>query len=136
MNKILLTFAAILLVHVSTRAQDIAPLQLGNVWVYESFPGLTRYSVVDTSILIDTVSYFKLKTQTHAFDGYSFVRLTKDGFYALRKDSTYPSPDNEEFYYKLNAKMGDTWTSPLPPTFYTIEDTIVGNVFSNIVSNL
>jgi len=115
--------------HASTHAQDIAPLKPGNVWVYEEFPGLTRYSIVDTNVLIDTINYFKLKIETHAFVGERFVRLTKDGFYAIRKDSTYPSPNNEEFYYKLNAKIGDTWTSPLPPTVYTIEDTIVGNVF-------
>jgi len=129
MNKILLTFAAILLMHISTRAQDIAPLQLGNVWVYEALSDLDRYSIIDTNILIDTVSYFKLKIQTHAFESFRFIRVTKDGFYAIRKDSTYPSSNNEEFYYKLNAKMGETWTSPLPPTVYTIEDTIVGNVF-------
>ena len=134
MKKILLLFAAIPLIYISTPAQDIAPLKLENVWVYESFPGLKRYSIIDTNVLVDTVSYFKSKIETDAFESERFIRLTNDGFYALRKDSTYPSPNNEQFYYKLHAKIGDTWTSPLPPTVYTIEDTFVTNVFGELTT--
>ncbi|MCH7515961.1 MAG: hypothetical protein IIB08_02320 [Bacteroidetes bacterium] len=97
MKKILLLFAAIPLIYISTPAQDIAPLKLENVWVYESFPGLKRYSIIDTNVLVDTVSYFKSKIETDAFESERFIRLTNDGFYALRKDSTYPSPNNEQF---------------------------------------
>ena len=112
MNKILflLTLNYILIISSFTTAQ-YAPLQLGNVWVYESYTGTRgRVEIIDSAITIDSIKYF----------GYAFAYLTNisglnrlrtDDYYVIKEDSTFPEPLNERIYYKKNAELWDTWES-------------------------
>ena len=136
MRNLRTIFAVSLLISfLSTNAQEVAPLQLGNIWIYDTGTTLVKVTVVDTNSVIDTIRYSKfINISNYGFisDGYS--RLREDDFYASRIDTSYPAPNHELLYYKKDAIMGDTWTIPEPyyPSFdrvYKIEDTFVVNVF-------
>ncbi len=129
-NFTLITAALLLLFLPNIKAQEVAPLQLGNIWVYS---GPIKITVVDTNVIVDTISYFKLRYQTSngQLDFNSYVRLKEGGYYAIRRDSTYPAPNHEKIYWKKNAVIGDTWENPAPdfPLIYTVIDTFVTSVF-------
>jgi hypothetical protein len=133
MKRIILHSLVICSLHLSLpiSAQQAAPLKVGNVWVYDVFPGKVRYSIIDSNVIVDSISYFNLKSQYHFGSFNSFVRITEQGYYAIRRDSSYPAPNNEELYYKINAKIGDSWLNPDPPSTYTVIDTFISNVFGN-----
>ena len=106
------------------KAQNVAPLELGNIWVYDRISTTARTTVIDTNIYIDTIPYCKLFIEVnYGATGNAFERLKEDGFYVLYNefDST------ETPYYKKNAVIGDTWT--VGTLVYSIEDTFVANVF-------
>ena len=115
------------------RAQEVAPLQFGNVWVYDLNPSLNRVSITDTNTVIDSIRYFtvQLEHSSPYWISVHYVRLKTDGYYAVRLDTSYPSPDHEKLYWKKNAIVGDNWENYAPdfPLFYTVLDTYAGNVF-------
>jgi hypothetical protein len=133
-NIILMTVALLLCLMTDTNAQltgiTRAPLQLGNIWVYDNGTSLSRTTIVDSNIVIDSITYFKLWYEVNygGIEGDWYARLNADGFYALRMDSTYTEPNHELPYYKKDAVIGDTWTVQTYFT-YSIEDTFVTNVF-------
>jgi len=102
----IITAAFLLLLLPNIKAQltgiKVAPLQLGNIWVYDvGYMAMRKITVVDTNIVIDTLSYFKLRAQSnYGSEGNEYARLKEDGFYALRKDTAYPEPNHELLYYK------------------------------------
>ena len=115
---------------------DFAPLQLGNIWVYEHQSGLLiRGEVIDSSFIIDSIKYFGLA------EGYSgndrALRLTEENYFVMREDSTFPEPNNERKYYKKNAQLGDTWQvnyGGAYPAVYTITDTFPAYTFDTLVT--
>lgn len=115
------------------RAQELAPLEVGNIWIYGHGPGsntLGRYTIIDSNIVINSIPYFEFSIESN-YGGETdshFVRLREDGFYVhLNKfDST------ETAYYKKNAVIGDTWT--VGTLVYSIEDTFVANVFGELTT--
>ena len=123
-----ITFFSFLLIVPNLQAQELAPLQLGNIWIYGHGPGsntLGRYTLIDSNTVINSIPYFEFSIESN-YGGETdshFVRLREDGFYVkLNKfDST------EVPYYKQNAVIGDTWT--VGTLVYSIEDTFVANVF-------
>ncbi len=133
-NFTLITAALLLLFIANTKAQltgiTRAPLQLGNIWVYDNVTSMSRTTVTDTNTVIDSISYFKLWYEANygGIEGDWYARLNEDGFYALRMDSTYTEPNHELPYYKKDAIIGDTWTVQTYFT-YSIEDTFTANVF-------
>jgi Secretion system C-terminal sorting domain len=125
----------LLLSFTSINAQEVAPLQLGNIWIYNEYASTSRTTVVDTNAVIDTVSYCKLFRELNYSDLHYFLymRLKEDGYYAFRRDTSYPAPNDEQIYYKKNAVLDNTWITPDPwspfDAVYTIEDTFSTNVF-------
>ena len=110
------------------QAQDLAPLQLGNIWIYGHGPGsntLGRYTIIDSNITINSIPYFEYSIESN-YGGETdshFVRLREDSFYErLNKFDSTETP-----YYKRDAVIGDTWT--VGTLVYSIEDTFVANVF-------
>ncbi len=116
---------SLLLFGPSLKAQTVAPLEFGNVWVYDLISNLSRITVVDTSVYFDSVAYSKMFNEDNygILSYYFYSRLREDGFYVRYSefDST------EEPYYKKNAVIGDRWT--VGSLVYSIEDTFVANVF-------
>jgi hypothetical protein len=116
-------------------AQEVAPFKLGNIWVYDEFPSISRTTVIDTNFVIDTILYAKLFIEYNygGLQYFLYMRLKDDGYYAFRRDTSYPAPNHEQIYYKKNAMLGDTWVTPDPwspfDAVYTIEDTFVVNLF-------
>jgi hypothetical protein len=114
-------------------AQEVAPLQLGNVWVYDLSPSLNRVSITDTNTVIDSMIYFTVAIEYNSPYGINehYVRLRPDGYYVVRLDTSYPAPNHEKLYWKQDAIAGDTWENYMPyfPLVYTILDTYTGNVF-------
>jgi hypothetical protein len=125
MKNIKVLFAtALFLILSNTFAQEVAPLQLGNIWVYDRISTTARTTLIDTNIYIDTIPYCKLFIEVnYGATGNAFERLKEDGFYVIYNefDST------ETPYYKKNAVIGDTWT--VGTLVYSIEDTFIANVF-------
>jgi hypothetical protein len=135
-NSTIVSVIFLLLFVPNIKTQTVAPLELGNVWIYDYTFHLSKSTVVDTNVLIDTILYYKVKTVSNygTTPTYGYARLREDGFYAVRYDTSYPAPDNEFLYYKDGAIIGDTWENPGPdfPIIYSVLDTIVTNVLGNL----
>ncbi len=117
--------------------QEVAPLQLGNVWLYETDAFFYRIEVVDSAVIIDSMQYFE--SELNYQGQYSrMIRLRSDDFYVIKEDSTYPEPLNERIYYKKNAVPGETWEVLIPghlnTVVYTIYDTVSTNIFGTLVT--
>ncbi len=128
--------AILMLLKMTITAQEVVPLQLGNVWIYDNYPGVSRTTVVDTNVIIDNISYFKLLRESNQgnINYFSYVRLRQDGYYVVRRDTSYPAPNHELLYYKKNAIKGDSWAIPSrynssDTALYTIQDTLKKIVF-------
>ena len=134
MDKIIYPLALylILIINCLMQAQEFAPIQLGNVWVYE-FNNGTRYrsEIIDSSVMIDSIKYFGYGLNYNT--QYSkIIRLRNDDFYVIKEDSTFPEPLNERIYYKKNAKLWDTWD--VNQVVYTITDTFPAYTFDTLVT--
>lgn len=94
-------------------AQFVAPLKLGNSWIHEYSSYYQKQTIIDTNVVIDSLTYYRIKIQsTFAMEGYSeYVRLNTDSFYVWRQ---CPQPGNcyEEPYYKQNVMLGEHWVHP------------------------
>jgi hypothetical protein len=116
-------------------AQEVAPLQLGNYWIYDSGPStnLGKITVVDTNVVIDSVAYYKLEGSSNydTTKWYRYSRLREDGYFAIRLDTSYPASNHEKLYWKKNTIIGDSWENYAPdfPLVYTVLDTFVATVF-------
>jgi hypothetical protein len=124
-NFTIITFFSLLLYVPNLRAQDLAPLEVGNIWIYEQPSALGRITIVDTNIFINSIPYFEFSIESN-YGGETdshYVRLREDSFY-VKLNNFYLT---ETSYYKKNAVIGDTWT--VDPYLYTIADTFVANVF-------
>jgi hypothetical protein len=123
-NLTILTFCSLLMFILSINAQNVAPLELGNIWIYDRLTTTARTTVIDTNIIIDTISYCELFIEVnYGSTGNAFARLNDDGFFVQ-----YSEFDSTETpYFKKNAVIGDTWT--VGTLVYTIEDTFIANVF-------
>lgn len=121
-NSTIIAGFFVLLVLSNNNAQELAPLKLGNVWIYEHPSTIGRLTIVDTNVVINSIPYFEVSIESN-YGGVTdshFVRLREDGFYVYLYNT-------ETAYYKKNAVIGDTWT--IYPYVYTLEDTLVANVF-------
>ncbi|GAB4288087.1 MAG: hypothetical protein Kow0098_05390 [Ignavibacteriaceae bacterium] len=114
---------------------NLAPLQKDNFWVYEYDDGYRyKYTVIDTNYIIDSIKY-NLIEYSYFPDSPYLLRLRNDNFYAFKRDSSYPSLNNEQLYYKKNATIGDKWVQLHPYTnmfnlYYEIIDTHTTTVFN------
>lgn len=109
-----------------------APLELGNVWVYQVYDGtLRRAEIVDTAVIIDSTKYFGYGIAHNSYVS-GFIRLREDSFYVSKEDSTFPEPLNEYKYYKKNTRLGDGWIVNF--AVYTIIDTFLSVVFDSLVT--
>ncbi|MFI5236568.1 MAG: T9SS type A sorting domain-containing protein [Ignavibacteriales bacterium] len=133
----LFTFYFAIAISNYARAQEYAPLQLGNVWVYQ-IVNANRYraEIIDSAIMIDSIKYFgyALNYQTQYLKA---LRLRDDNFYVMKEDSSFPEPLNERAYYKKNAQVGDTWQvnyGGTYPAIYTITDTIPAYILDTLVT--
>ena len=135
MKSVFFLFVLFLLLPLYTQAQEVAPIQLGNVWIYENDASLLRIEVVDTAVIIDSIQYFKVDLN---YQLSRLIRLRTDDFYVIKKDSAFPEPLNEKMYYKKNAVPGDTWEVMIPglhvPAVYTILGTVPTNIFDTTVT--
>ena len=129
-NIKIISIISLLLFLPNIKPQTVAPLEFGNVWVYDLISNLSRIAVLDTIIYFDSIAYNKMFYEdnygTLNFNFYS--RLNEDEYYVLynKFDST------ETPYYKKDAVIGDTWT--VGTLVYTIEDTLVTNVFGEPIT--
>ena len=106
-----------------------APIELGNIWVYEIYDGtLRRAEIVDSSVIIDSIKYYGVAFayQKHYSDA---IRLREDDFYVIKVDSSSHDSLNERRYYKRNAQLGDAWDD-----IYTITDTFPAYTFDTLVT--
>ena len=51
-NLTFICFIYSLLSFSSINAQEVAPLQLGNIWVYDQKTSLARITIIDTSMIV------------------------------------------------------------------------------------
>ena len=124
-NFTIISVISLLLFVQNIKAQELAPLELGNIWIYEQPSTIGRITIVDTNIVINSIPYFEFSIESN-YGGVTdshYVRLREDSFYVhLNKfDST------ETIYYKKNSVIGDTWI--VGTLVYTIEDTFIANIF-------
>ena len=122
-----------------TATYTIAPLShINNYWVYEDNYVIIRTTtirIIDTAKYIDSIKYVEVLV-----DGIQKIlyRLREDGFYVMRRDTSYPEPNYEQIYYKKDAKYGEQWEgrdAGYPPILYfTIVDTAQTIVFGKNIT--
>ena len=134
-NFTIISVISLLLFCYSSYAQEVAPLKLGNIWVYDLNPRLNRVSIIDTNTVIDSISYFTVQIEHSSpyWISVHFVRLKSDGYYVVRLDTSYPAPNHEKLYWKKDAIVGDTWENYMPyfPLVYSVLETFIAPVFGN-----
>ena len=118
---------------------NVAPLNLNNFWVYvENDEYRYKYEVIDTNYYIDTIRYVRV-FKSRFPNNPSLHRLREDGFYAYRRDSTYPTINHEQLYYKKDAVAGDYWMQPspwigAPDLHYEVKDTHTTMIFGRLTN--
>lgn len=116
---------------------EYAPLQLGNVWVYESSSGSRgRVEIIDSSIIVDSIKYFGFAF-AYQTDISGLIRLRNDAYYVSKQDSAFPEPFDEYRYYKKNANVGDMWQVNYgggAPVTYIVTDSIPAYIFDTVVT--
>jgi hypothetical protein len=76
------------------------PSEVGNVWEYNTSRGIARYEIVKDSVLMDNSKYIY-----YAFNTDPVYRIdTAYNVYYIPTDNSL-----NWLYYKLNAKLGETW---------------------------
>jgi len=140
--KVTISLFFVIVTTVTTNAQlgyTEFPLDIGNVWVhylYSYSGGFDTYYISNETITIDTLQYNLLYYRNTGL--HTYVRLREDGYYVRRKDSSYNEPNNEQIYYKKNAKVGDGWTQLMyggDTITYTsvVTDTFPAYIFDTVV---
>jgi len=135
MKSVFLLFTLLFILPFYLQAQEVAPIQLNNVWIYETDESLLRIEVVDTAVIIDSIQYFKVDLNYQNQES-RLIRLRADDFYVIKEDSAFPEPFNEKKYYKKNAQTGETWVVMIPsrPAVYTILGTVPTDIFDTTVT--
>ena len=65
--------------------QRAYPLKIGNTWIYNSYPGTTQYTVVDDSVMVDSIYYYEILIQhDNNYVGFSRHCRRVDDFYRRR----------------------------------------------------
>ncbi len=136
--KTIMVSATLLLLFFSNNsfAQHIAPLKVGNVWIYSLEDNrLRRYTVVDDSVMVDSLLYFELliKLWVPPLEMTRYVRMDGD-FYRLKLWGP-GLEDFEEIYYKKNAHVGDIWYQEYDTVSYNeVMDSVVVSAFGQTVT--
>ncbi len=117
------------------------PLDSGNVWVYDYFLGDYKFStLLDTIVSFDDSIQYNVIQNNFIGQLYDVdVRLRSDGYYVQRMPDTYKTPNHERIYYKIGAKIGESWMQPDPggitdSLVTEVVDTIRTVVFNKLVT--
>lgn len=134
-------FISIVLIQISflntsySLAQNFAPLNLGNVWVWENveWGTIEKSTVVDTSILINGNYFSKIRFYegSNLFD-YSRFNYEDSLFYYFDEINNKDIP-----YYKYRCILGDTFSYPLNPFALFTKEVInvyQTNVFDTVLT--
>jgi hypothetical protein len=117
----------------------MAPLEVGNIWVYQVDDYSRRkYTVIKDTTLDDSVNYFTTIYSSSPLDP-MYYRLNEEGFYARYHSPSYPSPYHEIAYYKKGGVPGDSWSQFYniglgDSTYFEILDTLTWPVFDQWVN--
>ena len=91
------------------------PLDSGNVWVYDFIGSYQYWNLLDSTLTYnDTLSCQILHGNLLGQISEVKVRLREDNYYVQRMPDTYNAPNHERIYYKIGAKIGDSWMQPDP----------------------
>ena len=111
MKNLAFLFIAILLIQISTIAQDFYPLEIGNRWDYERTfhiwgypPEIDTFSVevMDDSLFANGKTYYVLNRWD--LTGGRYVRADSDFVYYYDENDA-----EEDTLYRLNAQPGEEW---------------------------
>jgi hypothetical protein len=104
----------------------VAPLAHGNYWSYYDYEYITWKSihVIDTAKYVDSIKYYEVQVEirNQSFSYKRLFRLREDGFYVMRRDTSFPGLNHEQIYYKKDAEIGDQWQQP---GYYIANDTSI-----------
>lgn len=117
MKTVITIYISILICFVTnekTFAQNFAPLNLGNIWVWEDEWGTIRKStLVDTNYYFNNRYYSKIEYNIFGGYIYAFLNNTDSLFYYY--DASYIYNNGDVPYYRLNCVLGDTFSFQLNP---------------------
>ncbi len=124
----------------SAQTFGTCPLDSGNVWVYDNFAAYKFWSLLDTIVIFnDTLKYQILHGNYLGQLSEVKVRLRDDNYYVQRMPDSYNTPNHERIYYKIGAKIGDSWIQPDPggitdSLLTEVVDTFRTAVFNKVVT--
>lgn len=99
--------------NLNNHAQNFAPLNFGNIWIWENENGkITKSTITDTNYFYNDQHYYRI-TYGDTSDIGMLARLKDDSLYVYY-ELHYPYLNHEIPYYKRYAALGDFWTYPLP----------------------
>ena len=88
-------------------SQHFAPLQLGNVWIWQTALGkIIKSTVTDTNYFINNQEYSVIGEISNN----NFERFRKEDSLYVQFANSLPQINYEMPFYKFKAKLGDTWT--------------------------
>ena len=118
-------------------SQEFAPLQLGNVWVWQTENGgIVKSTLVDTNYFINNHYYCNITNAGDSRPDYLERFRTEDSLFVRYVPSASPIY-NEVPFYKYNVALGDTWNYELLDGYWVhtkIYDVTPMYVFDKVVS--
>jgi len=136
-------FISIVLIQISflntsySLAQNFAPLNLGNVWVWEDEWGTRRKSIVIDTNYIFNDKYYSIILYNEGTGGFLYSYFNNSDSLFYRYQSNYPYNNGDLPYYKLNCALGDTFSFPLNQyanVTVAVIDTYLAQVFDTILT--
>jgi len=118
-------------------AQNFAPLNLGNIWVWENEWGeLVKSTLVDTNYFINNNYYSRIRYKDNT-DMFDYSRLEEQDSLFYKYQTILPYNNGDLPYYKLNCVLGDTFSYPIfqvANTTIAVVDVYQAPVFDTILT--
>jgi len=134
MRMIIFTFFIFILTITTLYPQRAYPLKIGNTWIYDDFSGTKKYTVVDDSVMVDSIYYYLITLQNDgSSQTYSRYCRREDDFYIAKMYSPGTYGD-QEIYYRTGAYVGEIWEQTYDSLSYTeVLDSSLANVFGQLM---
>lgn len=123
-----------LLFFINVHCQHMYPLEIGNTWIYNDYPGTVKFTIVDDSVLVDSFYYYHIIIQQNGLSQYASRYSRREDDFYIAKMYIPGNDGDQEIYYREGAYVGEVWYQTYDPVSYTeVLDSLIYNVFGQIM---